>query len=669
MMPDDDAAGPPSSAAGPPSSAASRGHAGNSSSGRPVRPGRRPGLGSWTAVARVVLLPALVLPFAAGCSTPPDPADEAAVLAADLTDGTLDVAALTDAPPDPDAALATLLGNLAGLPRTVTAGEPAEVEDGATTVPLTWSWDLGGDDPWTVGTTAALELVEGEWVTRWSPALVHPDAAANSTLLLATTPATRGDVLSQDGTPIVTDRPVFRIGIDKANLDTPEAAEAAARDLATRLEFDDVDAFAARVTAAGPRAYVVAITVRAEEAERWDVDGLRALPGVLVQADEIPLAPTAAFARPLLGTVGEATAEIVEESGGAVRAGDVVGLSGLQRTFDERLRGNPGIMVTLVTGEVEEELHATEPADGEDLVLTLEEPFQLQAEGLLADIESASAIVAVRPSDGAVLAAASGPGGGGLNTATVGLFPPGSTFKVATALALLRAGLTADTPIPCTPTVTVEGREFQNYPGYPAGSIGEIPLREAIAQSCNTALIAQHGLLTAADVAGAAAALGIGTPGTWPFPYATGSVPDDATGTSHAAALIGQGDVLASPLAMAVAAASVAAGHTVTPVLVAGEEADVVAPATPLTAAEAEALRELMRGVVERGTSTFLDDVPGEPVHAKSGTAQYGTDEVLTNAWMIAFQGDLAVAVLVEEGEFGTETAGPILEAFLRSVP
>ena len=458
MMPDDDAAGPPSSAAGPPSSAAgppssaaSRGHAGNSSSDRPVRPGRRPGLGSWTAVARVVLLPALVLPSAAGCSTPPDPADEAAVLAADLTDGTLDVAEFTDAPPDPDAALATLLGNLAGLPRTVTAGEPAEVEDGATTVPLTWSWDLGGDDPWTVGTTAALELVEGEWVTRWSPALVHPDAAANSTLLLATTPATRGDVLSQDGTPIVTDRPVFRIGIDKANLDTPEAAEAAARDLATRLEFDDVDAFAARVAAAGPRAYVVAITVRAEEAERWDVDGLRALPGVLVQADEIPLAPTAAFARPLLGTVGEATAEIVEESGGAVRAGDVVGLSGLQRTFDERLRGNPGIMVTLVTGEVEEELHATEPTDGEDLVLTLEEPFQLQAEGLLADIESASAIVAVRPSDGAVLAAASGPGGGGLNTATVGLFPPGSTFKVATALALLRAGLTADTPIPCTP--------------------------------------------------------------------------------------------------------------------------------------------------------------------------------------------------------------------------
>jgi cell division protein FtsI/penicillin-binding protein 2 len=610
----------------------------------------------------------LVLPLAVACSTTPDPADEAALLATDLADGTLDTATLTGAPADPDAALATLLGNLADLPRTVTTGEPTEADDGTTTtVPLTWVWDLGGDE-WGVETTATLELVEGEWVTRWSPTLVHPDAVDASTLRLTSEPAARGDVLSQDGTAIVTDRPVYRIGIDKAHIDPPEQAEAAARELATRLEFDDVAGFVARVGEAGPRAYVVAITVRAEEAERWDIEGLRKVPGVLVQSDEIPLAPTATFARPLLGTVGEATAEIVEESGGAIRAGDGVGLSGLQRAFDERLRGTPGTTVTLVTGEAEVELHATEPVDGTDLVLTLEEPYQVQAEGLLADIESASAIVAVRPSDGTILAAASGPGGGGLNTATVGLYAPGSTFKIATTLALLRAGLTADTPVPCSPTVTVDGREFENFPGYPAASLGDIPLREAIAQSCNTALIAQHEAVTAADVAAAAAALGIGTPGTWPFPYATGSVPADATGTSHAASLIGQGDVLASPLAMAVAAASVAAGETVTPVLVVGEEADAVAPSTPLTAAEAGVLAELMRGVVETGTSTFLLDVPGDPVAAKSGTAQWGSGEQV-HAWMIAFRGDLAVAVFVEDGEYGTATAGPLLEAFLRNVP
>ena len=58
--------------------------------------------------------------------------------------------------------------------------------------------------------------------------------------------------------------------------------------------------------------------------------------------------------------------------------------------------------------------------------------------------------------------------------------------------------------------------------------------------------------------------------------------------------------------------------------------------------------------------------MPGGEVIAKSGTAQYGTGENLQNhTWMIAAQGDLAVAVFVETGEFGTTTSGPMLEAFL----
>src|SRR5690606_13977945 len=169
-------------------------------------------------------------------------------------------------------------------------------------------------------------------------------------------------------------------------------------------------------------------------------------------------------------------------------------------------------------------------------------------------------------STGAVLVAASGPGSEGFITATLGQYPAGSTFKIATAHALLRAGLTPDSPVACTPTVTVDGYEFENYPGYPAGSVGTIPLREAIAQSCNTGLIAEHARITAADLAAAATSLGVGATmpdgASWPFPWFSGTVPADATGTAHAAALIGQGGVLVSPLAMAGVAASVAVGET-----------------------------------------------------------------------------------------------------------
>ena len=90
--------------------------------------------------------------------------------------------------------------------------------------------------------------------------------------------------------------------------------------------------------------------------------------------------------------------------------------------------------------------------------------------------------------------------------------------------------------------------------------------------------------------------------------------------------------------------------------------------ATPLSPAEARALRSMLRGVVTDGSGRGLADVPGPPVIAKTGTAEFGTGaDVQTHAWMVAAQGDLAVCVFVDVGESGSQTAGPILEAFLRA--
>src|SRR5690606_27219064 len=105
--------------------------------------------------------------------------------------------------------------------------------------------------------------------------------------------------------------------------------------------------------------------------------------------------------------------------------------------------------------------------------------------------------------------------------------------------------------------------------------------------------------------------------GSWPA--FLGSAPADADGTALAASLIGQGEVLASPLAMATVAASVRAGRTVSPTLVTGpasvaDDAAGQDVATPLTADEASVLAGYMRAVVAEGTGVLLADVPGEPV-------------------------------------------------------
>jgi cell division protein FtsI/penicillin-binding protein 2 len=214
--------------------------------------------------------------------------------------------------------------------------------------------------------------------------------------------------------------------------------------------------------------------------------------------------------------------------------------------------------------------------------------------------------------------------------------------------------------------VTVDGRRYENYDDYPAGRRGRIDLQTALANSCNTAFIGQRTELGKGDLAAAASSLGLGTDYDVGFPSYFGSVPEPTSGTGRAEAMIGQGKDQASPLAMAAVAASVAAGKTVVPHLVDGQEA--ASTAKPLTSTEAAQLHQMMRAVVTEGSGRrVLGGVGGPAVIAKTGTAEYGTSTPpKTHAWMIAAQGDLAVAVFVADGSSGSGTAGPLLARFLR---
>jgi cell division protein FtsI/penicillin-binding protein 2 len=113
-----------------------------------------------------------------------------------------------------------------------------------------------------------------------------------------------------------------------------------------------------------------------------------------------------------------------------------------------------------------------------------------------------------------------------------------------------------------------------------------------------------------------------------------------------------------------VATASIARGSYLPPTLVLGGSTDP-APAA-LAAGPVRRLQSLMRDVVTGGTGTALLRVPGKPVHAKTGTAEFGSEKPpRTRAWMTGWQGDVAFAVLVEEGASGGTVAGPVAARFL----
>ncbi|GIG21991.1 cell division protein FtsI [Cellulomonas chitinilytica] len=659
-------------------------------------PAARPGWRRFVAVGTVGVLAAAGL--AACSSKPPGPDAAAKTLAAALTSGSFTAVEFADGSGDAAAAADARTAAYEGLdplePKVTftSAASPKDDPDTAT-AKFAFTWDVDDtDDDWTYTTTAHLTRDaedESVWRVTWSPALLAPDLVAGEKLTTTRVRAERANVLGAGGVPIVEPRPVWHLGVDKTHTDAA-GQDAAARWLAVGLGID-ADEYAAKVAAAGPKAFVEAITVRQGD-PAYDIPALTTAVGVSAVSDTLPLAPTRVFARPILGTVGPATAEIVEKSEGAIAAGDTAGLSGLQRQFDAQLRGVPGITVNAVSadGAAKRELFSKEPVAGTPLATTLDPNLQQAAEDILAGVGPASAIVAVRPSTGDVVAAASGPGGEGQSTATLGQFAPGSTFKVATTLALLRGGLTADSTVSCPATTTVDGRVFQNFPGYPADKLGDVPLRTAFANSCNTAFIGSRDKADQNALIDAAGSLGLVPDADLGFAAFLGAVPADSDGTDHAASMIGQGRILASPLGMATVAASVGAGHTVTPHLVTPAEGATSSggatpsaseggegsaspsatprPAVPLTTAEAQTLQGLMRAVVTEGGATFLQDVPAPEVAAKTGTAQFGEDGNLQNhVWMIATHGDLAVAVFVDVGDYGSTTAGPLLEQFLRA--
>ncbi|HSU01267.1 MAG TPA: penicillin-binding transpeptidase domain-containing protein [Nocardioides sp.] len=597
-----------------------------------------------------------------------DPASDVVdALAASLAGRSLGDVPLTDE--GDRAAFAELVEPLGDVPVAVQVVSVEEAEESATAT-LAWRWDLTDLEPWEYESTVALVPGESGWQVDWAPASLVPGLADGDTLETQSLTPQRGDITGADGAVLVTERPVLRYGLDKTKVDAPQVARSARR-IARVLDVD-VASYVERAEAMGPEAFVEAVVLREDDA--LDVlPAFRDVPGALAVRDTLPLAPTREFAAALLGRVGPATAEVVEESEGRIVAGDEVGLSGLQSRYDEQLRGTRGTAV--VARDDADQLRTlveVAPTDGADLVTTLDPAVQQDAETALASLGEgapAAALVAIRPSDGAVLAAANGAGAAGADLASTGQYAPGSTFKVVSALALVRSGLGVDDTVACPATTVVDGRSFKNYDDYPASALGDVTLTQAIAQSCNTALIGNADRLAPGDLADAAQALGLGTDHDLGFPVYFGQVPPPETATGAAADMIGQGTVLASPFAMATVAASVSAGRAVLPTLLPGHEVEQTPPAVPLTPGEAQTLRGLMRAVVTTGSGRFLLDVPGE-IGAKTGTAEYGEPDASgslpTHAWMIATRGDLAVAVFVQTGVSGSQTAGPVLEAFLR---
>ncbi len=566
----------------------------------------------------------------------------------------------------------TLSGDLATKPPTLRVTRKPKVTKDVADAEISVSWPVAAGLSWDYTSPVRLAEDNGKWRLIWTPAVVHPQLTSGDQLTVRATPAARGNILDGAGAPIVEPREVVDVGVEKQRVKDVTSLiaqlDAAFRSIGQVV---DMSGLPAQLSAASDTQFIPLITLR-----RPVYDQIRSriqpLDGTVFITRMAPLAPSREFARALLGTVGDVTREIMDATPGRYSVGDQVGQGGLQQKYDDRLRGTPGVTIALARkaadGAVQHtELWQSAPKAGQPLRTTLDQRVQNAADRALAAQARPASLVAVRVSDGAILAVANGPGGAEVNTAFNAQVPPGSTFKMVTALGLLDAGaVSLDGPVNCPQTITIGEMSFKNSNNF---SLGNVPFRQDFAQSCNTAFASLGEKLGDTGLADAARSVGIGVKWDLGIDAYTGNVATGGSATDKAAAAFGQGRTQVSPLALAGAVAAVVRGQWQQPKLLLDPALAQSAPAGPaLKASTVEALRMMMREVVTYGTGKALATALGGPVSGKTGTAEYDNNPAHAHAWWVGWQGDIAFAIFVPDGGDSTGASVPLAGAFLRNL-
>jgi peptidoglycan glycosyltransferase len=388
----------------------------------------------------------------------------------------------------------------------------------------------------------------------------------------------------------------------------------------------------------------------------------------------------------------------------------VNGMTGIEKAENDVLNGTSSSLLlqriqALFTGRQQQ---------GGSVELTINQAAQ-QA-GLEAFGDQIGAAVAIDPSTGAILALISTPSFDPnvlashdtaavndafaaleadpteplVNRAIAGdLYPPGSTFKLVTASALLESGqYTSQSEIAAPTTIDLPGTTatLGNPGGEVCGSGTTVSLEFALQISCNTPF-ALLGMQIGDDALRAQAeAYGFGRELDIPLTVTPSIFPADPNAAQTAMSAIGQFDVRATPIQMAMVSAGIANGGVLMePYLVAttrGPNLEVISQtsptvfSTPVSPSSATQLRDMMINVVENGTGRRAQ-IPGVSVAGKTGTAQTAEGKP-PHAWFTGFAPadapQVAVAVVVEYGgdladeATGARVAAPIARAIMAAV-
>jgi len=553
-------------------------------------------------------------------------------------------------------------------------------------------------------------LVAGLMVQFWNLQVVRArhfrEQAEHNRSRLVTLAAPRGTLVDRNGQLLVGNRPSFNVVL------VPEHAENLDRVVSRLAAALGMGEAAIRERLARRQPYrPVVVKNDATLADIAVLDARRLeLPEVSVEVVPLRSYPLAAAAAHALGRVGEISERqlLLAEFKGLL-PGALVGQAGIESRYNRELMGKDGFRRVIVNSRGLEVAEAARepPSDGPNLTLSIDVSLQAAMEAAFAG-RSGSA-VALDPETGEILAMtstpaydpnqfttgieparwaslASDPNTPLMNRVIQGTYAPGSTFKVIAATAALEEGvITPGTSFYCPGQLSVYNTVFRcNTPG----GHGVVDLRRAISASCNVYFYQVGIRLEIGRLSKWAKLMGLGAPTGVDLPFeASGLMPSAEwklrvlktpwyAGETVSVA-IGQGQVSATPIQMARVAAFIAnGGRLLRPHFARQAKVPELPPIVrPETIA---AVREGMCGVVAAGTG-WRARLAGVLVCGKTGSAQVvararlektpAAHELQPHGWFVAFapadRPRIALAVLVEHGRSGGESAAPVARRIL----
>ncbi len=549
-------------------------------------------------------------------------------------------------------------------------------------------------------------------------------------------PAPRGLILDKNGAILATSRSLHSVALVPGTLPSKK------REAPERARLLGTLAFLLGTSSAGIEAQLTEATLRGGRfydpvtiAEGIDLKTVMLIEenrprlgkGVLITDDLKRLYPQGTLAAHVLGYTGLVTRRELnraEEAGRDLKFDDKIGKSGLERQYNDLLMGVRGAQEYEVDarGRPERAGARLEDTPGATLHLTLDLKLQRAAETALAKARNNGALAAIDPRSGAVLALASrptfnpnifslpkaqfnpiyrqivaNPGHPLLDRPVVSRFPPGSTFKIITASAGLEKGvITPGFNVTCNGGLKM-GRWFGCWQRHGAG----VNLDKSLAKSCD--VFYYQTALKLGDPEGSgptylaetARKFGLGRDTGIDLPSdEAGLIPDPAWRAKINKSRpdlarwfpgntlnmsIGQGDVLVTPLQMALAVGAVANGGTLWKPHLLSEAVDkngrIFKKAQPqgekvgISAKNLALVRHGLREVVTHGTGKACA-LPNVSVAGKTGSAE-DVHKVLPHAWWVCYapaeKPTIAIAVMIENAGHGSENALPVAKAVLEA--